>query len=433
MAKSKQMDPLKSASPRDRKRALTWGIVVFIVGFLVRLALVVPHRPSTLVEKQEPVQIALSLAATGRYADAYGAGSGPTAHCAPLHPVLLSIIFRIFGVDANGALAVEVFGSAAAALAFALLPALAVAGGIGLSSGALAGLAGALLPINYWAQTSGSFDAPFTAAMLTALCLLVCRVWAAALFTKPEAVVFGIASGFGCLLSSSLIPVLTVWSVFSIVRFMPQWRRVLAFLVVAALVVFAILTPWAIRNRLALGSIIWTRSNFGVELSASNNDNMTADEEYNVRQSEFALLHPLLNGERRDEVRTVGEVAFNHSERQQAITWIASHKRRFLLLTVERFELFWLPHMHRPWQSVLEAVLSLLGLCGLGLLFWERNGFAWVALAVLVAFPAVYWIIQVSPRYRFPMEPLLFLLAANLFVSAVGNLAQFYRSGRSSR
>jgi hypothetical protein len=80
-----------------------------------------------------------------------------------------------------------------------------------------------------------------------------------------------------------------------------------------------------------------------------------------------------------------------------------------------------------------EAVLSLLGLCGLGLLFWERNGFAWVALAVLVAFPAVYWIIQVSPRYRFPMEPLLFLLAANLFVSAVGNLAQFYRSGRSSR
>ena len=42
---------------------------------------------------------------------------------------------------------------------------------------------------------------------------------------------------------------------------------------------------------------------------------------------------------------------------------IASHKRRFLLPTAERFRLFWLLNMARPWQSVLEAVLTLLGLC----------------------------------------------------------------------
>ena len=74
---------------------------------------------------------------TGRYADAYGAGSGPTAHCAPLHPVLLSFLFRIFGTGARGALAMRVFGSTAAAAGFALLPALAVAGGLGLCSLAL--------------------------------------------------------------------------------------------------------------------------------------------------------------------------------------------------------------------------------------------------------------------------------------------------------
>jgi hypothetical protein len=133
---------------------LTWGIVVFVVGLLVRVALVVPNRQTTLLERPEPVQIALSLMTTGRYADAYGAGSGPTAHAAPLHPVLLSVLLRVFGTGAAGALAISVLASAAAALAFALLPALAVAGGIGLTSGVLAGVAGALLPVNFWAQTA---------------------------------------------------------------------------------------------------------------------------------------------------------------------------------------------------------------------------------------------------------------------------------------
>jgi hypothetical protein len=147
------------AGPKRRGPVATWCVVVFVVGLLVRLALALalPNHRITQLEKPEPVQIALSLLATGRYADAYGSGTGPTAHCAPLHPILLWILFEMFGTGARGALAMTVFGSAAAAAGFALLPAVAVAGGLGLSSGVLAGMAGALLPVNFWAQTSGSF------------------------------------------------------------------------------------------------------------------------------------------------------------------------------------------------------------------------------------------------------------------------------------
>jgi hypothetical protein len=424
------------AGPNHRRPVVTWGIVVFVVGLLVRLALVLLNRQTTRLEAPEPVQIALSLMTTGRYADAYGAGAGLTAHCAPLHPVLLSILFRVFGTGARGALAMRVFGSAAATVGFALLPALAVASGLGLSSGVLAGMAGALLPVNFWAQTSGSFDAPFTSVMLVALCLLLCRVWAAARFAKSEGVAFGVGAGFGCLLNPALIPVLAVWSIASAVRYRLQLRRVLAFLAVAAVCVLSMLAPWATRNYRALGSFIWTRSNFGLELQVSNNDTMTADLERNVRLPEFALLHPFAGADELAKVRIVGEVAYQRSKERQAFAWISSHKRRFLLLTAERFRLFWLPNMQRPWQSVFEAALTLLGLSGLALLFWKRYAFAWVVSAALVAYPAMYYVVQVSGRYRFPLEPILFLLTANLFSgilrSRFAMVSNFIRDRRES-
>jgi hypothetical protein len=117
----------------------------------------------------------------------------------------------------------------------------------------------------------------------------------------------------------------------------------------------------------------------------------------------------------------VGEVAYQRSKERQAFAWIDSHKRRFLLLTVKRFRLFWVPNMRRPWQSVFEAALTFVGLCGLVRLFWSRAAFAWAVSAVFIAYPAVYYVIQVSPRYRFPLEPILLLLAANLFFCTLRN------------
>jgi hypothetical protein len=138
-----------------------------------------------------------------------------------------------------------------------------------------------------------------------------------------------------------------------------------------------------------------------------------------VRQPWFGQHHPFASASEREKVRTVGEVAYMLSKEQQALAWIAAHKRRFVVLTAERFRLFWLPDMRRPWQSAFEEALTGAALCGLALLFWKGHSFAWVVSAVLAAYPFVYYVIEVSPRYRYPLEPLLFLLAANLVVAAV--------------
>lgn len=399
---------------RPRQVAI-WCAAIFILALATRLALIWAHPPE--VPGQEPVNIAKSLVTTGRYADAYGPQGGPTAHCAPLYPLLLSVLIRLFGTGSLGGFAMSVAGSVAASLAFAMLPAVAVVNRIGLASGTLAGTAGALLPINYWTQTSGAFDAPYTAMLLVALCLLLGRTWTNAKFTNIEGVAFGVTAGAGCILNPALIPVLAAWPLASIVIYRRQLRRVLAFLVVSAVCVLSVLAPWAIRNRAALGSFIWTRSNFGLELQVSNNDVATADLERNVRMKQFKDNHPFSSDSERAKVRSAGEVAYQYSKERQAFAWIATHKEKFLLLSIERVRLFWFPGMRRVSQSVFLSALTILGLSGLAILFKKRCASAWVLGLPLAAYPLVYYIIQASPRYRFPVECLLYLLAAKACLS----------------
>src|SRR5690242_11677659 len=95
---------------RPRRHTAAWCAVVFALGLTVRLGLVLPHPPA-YVSIHEPVNIAMSLASRGAYADAYGEGTGPTAHAAPVHPLMLSVLFRAFGTGARGALAMSVLGS----------------------------------------------------------------------------------------------------------------------------------------------------------------------------------------------------------------------------------------------------------------------------------------------------------------------------------
>jgi hypothetical protein len=181
----------------------------------------------------------------------------------------------------------------------------------------------------------------------------------------------------------------------------------------------ATLAPWAIRNYEALSSLIWTRSNFWLEMHVSNNGVLTADEERNQLMPEYALFHPFAGAAERAEVVRLGEVAYMRVKRKQAIAWIATHKRKFMELTAERFRLFWIPRMKRSMQTLAEAMLTTLGLAGLALLFRSRARSAWMFGIFVAVYPPVYYLIQVTPRYRLPLEPFLFLLSGYCVFRAV--------------
>src|SRR5579863_7954673 len=75
---------------------------IFAVSSLIRIVKVLagPRPPGTHLSEME--NIARSLALHGTFADPYLLPSGPTAHTAPGYPILLGLIFLLFGVGAAG-------------------------------------------------------------------------------------------------------------------------------------------------------------------------------------------------------------------------------------------------------------------------------------------------------------------------------------------
>jgi hypothetical protein len=144
-------------------------------------------------------------------------------------------------------------------------------------------------------------------------------------------------------------------------------------------------------------------------MQVSNNDWVTADQEQNLRMDNFALVHPYAGAAERQKVKQIGEIAYMDQKRQQALAWISTHKQRFLVLTAERFRLFWFPRLPRRWQSFIEALISLLGIAGLMALVWDQKSIAWYLGAAMVFYPLPFYFIQVTPRFRLPIEPILLL------------------------
>lgn len=392
-------------------------LFIFILALSVRLTLVFMGGMQGIGKGAESVNIAISLLSNGTYADAYGVNIGPTAHCLPLHPLIVAGLLKLFGQDFGGGLALRVMASSAAALGYALMPVVATVWRMGLLPGVASGLLGALLPLNFWGQTCGVFDAPLTFLALTILCCMLGRYWSARSFTVRGGLGVGVVAGLACLLNSAILPVLCVWGGTGIWRFSEQRRAFLRFIAAMASVVVLLQAPWGIRNLFVLGGMVWTRSNFGLELHLSNNDHATASAEENVRTRWFAVEHPTLSEVERQKVRALGELRYHAEKRAQALQWIRSNPRRFMRLSLERMGYFWFPPMLRWWQTAFEAMITLGGLGGLIVLARRRNDAFWAIGAIFTSYSAIYMIIQVSPRYRFPVEPFLLLLSCYLITT----------------
>jgi hypothetical protein len=385
---------------------------VFAVAMCVRLAIIFLTKSYREVEHTEIIRVATSLAKHGTFADAFGKQTGATAHVAPLYPILLSFIFRLFGTGVAGEITQEIFSSAIASLTYAGLPLLSAAIGCDPLLGGIAGLAGGILPMNFWSESKGSFEAALAGFFLMLFCLAICRLWRSQVFSVASAVTIGLISGLALLTSPSLAPIIGTVLLAGFVLFGSKpGNRYGSFFLVASLCTVASLCPWAIRNRLALGGFVWSRSGLGLEFDISNNDIAAANWLDNIDSGWFQKSHPYFSAEERSKVIAMGELAYNREKMAEAKSWIASHPTHFLKLCLERAYYFWFPRMKRPVQRALMAVFAIGGLIGLGRLFRDRNRAAWIFLCVLTAYPLVYYLVESFARYRCPIDWLLIFLS----------------------
>jgi hypothetical protein len=287
---------------------------------------------------------------------------------------------------------------------------LAERAGLGRYAGVFAGLLGAFLPFNFFPQTEGEFETSFTFLAIVLLLLLWLSITAPGNPGLRRAVTFGLALGAAGLLSAVLLPVLAVWLLVPFITTPSNGRRKewLRFAIPACLIAGIVYAPWVIRNRIALGAPVLTRSVFGLSMYQNNNDIAHADVDVDVKSKAWQVMGPFGGNEERARVRAMGEVAYNAEKLRLAKEWIQSHRRKFIVLTLERIRTFWFPTMVRPWQTAGEALVTVLGLCGMiwGLHRPSRQ-LAVLSFAAAAVYPLVYYIVSNNPRYRFPLEGLL--------------------------
>ena len=192
----------------------------------------------------------------------------------------------------------------------------------------------------------------------------------------------------------------------------------------AVLLLFTIgMVPWTVRNYRVFGKIIVLRSNFGLELWLGNNPN--------VIDMLNQMLHPNDNSMEAAKYVRMGEIAYMEEKQHEALEFMRTHPSDTMNYTFHRFVDIWLAQTDSPvdiWSNASLLVRLYLAfnsllplLCMLGVLYAYRAGLQEVAPygLVLLIFPIVFYLTHSSPRYRFPIDPIILVLATSGLVTLI--------------
>ncbi len=346
--------------------------------------------------------IARSLLEGRGFSSPFHDSSGPTAWFAPAYPALLSCIFRVFGVETEASALVTILFN----VIFASLTAIVLLQ-LGReqfheTAGVVAAWAWAAAPpllfmpwLPWETCLSGlvlTFALRMTLRLGTGSSL---RQWAWC----------GLTWGVGALINPAILAPLPVLASCVLIRSW-HWKGVVLMTTVGALCIL----PWTARNFWVFGQALPVRSNFWPELYFANAD--------------FSL-HPL--GPSMLYQRE-GEALFVADMKARALNLLLSNPDSFWRLTRKRAAAFWAqPTQLWPYPWLL------FGMAVGGVIQSVRRGKRWPEfLAVLLLYPVVYYVTYPLARLRYPIEPLMYALAAYLVCESLAASPQVWTAaGRS--
>jgi hypothetical protein len=384
-----------------------FSLIVFLAGFAVRLGLVLASGQYRDLSRYELEQVALSFARTGELANPYLVPTGPTAHVMPGYAILLGTIFRLFGEGLGGELVKQGLSCLIAALRNALLAGVAMRLGFGRAVAILVGLLSIVYIPALETETAGDWESPLFSLLLLVACMRM-------LAPKSNqtgwwsALVLGALWGAAYLVNATALPVAAALLALGIYRSGRRgfWTAAQRAAVVAAMVI-ALVAPWAIRNYLRLGALICSRSNFGLELQLSYHQGADWRMLANVK-----ALHPAHNRDEAILVRQLGEVEYNRRKLHEAWTWMRANPLDAASLTAQHVFHFWFPPGRNLYHTLLLAAFTLLGGVGILMVVRSNHGLAASLGVILLSYSLVFYLVQWSSRYRYPVEWLLLLLVS---------------------
>jgi hypothetical protein len=412
--RSSTPDAISAAVHRFSETTL-WP-VVFVLALIPRLVLVL-LRPYPF-ECDEMCRVGLNFGRFGYLGNPFIVPTGPTAHVAPVYPVILGTLYRITGSGPAALGMARVVSAIITAVAIAFLP--TVSRRLGL--GRLTGLIAAALfipPIFVWLETGGEWETPYTAlALMTGIAASMPTLLAGR-GRVLTGLLHGAVWGLGLLISPTIATVYVAVHGIAVGRWRANLRNLAPYVAASALGAAAVVGPYVVRVHKALGGFAFIRSNFGLELDVSNNDLAKTSMRENLQTGNAMATHPYQNSAEARRLRAIGELSYYRLRREAAFHWIRSHPARFLRLSMARTARFWIPAGGR-WYHLTFCSAMLVGSALALVTLSRRNGYLALQLtASLLAYSAVYSLIQAELRYVYPIVWLTVLLTASLIVWAL--------------
>jgi len=395
-------------------RAAGWGFLARVGAILLLHTFRFPTAQDSFAFGYETGRIARSLALGQGFSNPFHGITGPTAWEAPVYPYLVGGIFKIAGIYTQlSAFLILTMNSLFSALT--VIPVYLIARRLfGPRVAGYAAWAWALFPYcMYWAVRWVWETSVSTFLMTTAFWLALeladaqgNRSWRLWLW-------FGLLSGTVALTNPScmtFLPCAWGWACFRIWRNREPW---LLRATVSACVFLAVIMPWGVRNYRVFREVVPIRGNAGAELRLGNGPEAAGVWMY--------WLHPTQDVVELQKYRQLGEVDYARMRGREAIDFMRRHPGQTAWLWLKKAAYFWAgvsTASPAPVVSYLKTSLflasSVLAWWGLALVIARRKYGAFLCSALLLVYPAAYYIVFPHARYRHPIEPLMMILIVYL-------------------
>lgn len=405
----------KAASGLLRSHTLAVLGIALLMRMLVMWTVLKHYPPQWLFTRGiEMGLLAKSLLAGQGLSSPFGGTTGPTAFIAPVYPILVALVFKMFGeFTTTSAIVVMLVQTALNLLTIWVMMRVARQ----LFNQASATVAGSIwacsLPL-IWMPTI-FWETSLSCCLLMGLLALVLRYRELGALRPIHWMRLGAYGGFATLVNPALL--LAVVAIFGWLVF--QTRRRAGLWPLLAAVTFAVVfAPWPMRNARVFHTFIPLRTTVGFELWMGNHAGADGylDE----------TLFPMYNREELADYVSRGEVAYSAHKAELAREFVYAHPVTFARMTAVRTKRFWTGTGSRNGSTIfaIHAVFTtVFGFAGLWLLARSRR----YALAVLFAlpiavFPLPYLITHAEFRYRLILDPLLAIFSGYAISELCGYL-----------
>jgi hypothetical protein len=409
----------------DRRLFFRCAAGLLVLGAVLRFAYLfyVGFTPPP----SEAFNVAAAFATRGELADAWGPGTGFTAHLSPGMPLLVGEVYRWLGV---GTPAAE-FALACISLAFVYVTILALDAAferLGVAAiarfGAIALLS--LLPLNIFLEMR---KFRHWEGALAAAGIAVCLARVLEMDDdqrQPGWLKLGLlAFGAGVL---SLFSEAAALACYGMIGWLALRRRgSLGFVAVTALsavLLCALSYPWALRNEAVFGEKVWTRTAFGMNFAIGFHDKaISPADPQKVYFDRADEVSPFARPSALAALQNAGgEVAYSRLWTARTEAWIGQHPLAALKIAARHI---WELYMQPRWmwwpgkgavaiKQAMLATFTVLGFAGLatGL---ARRDWRYIYVAAALALPVFPYVLgEPLDRYRYPVAGLLVFLAADM-------------------